>query len=74
MSEEAAAIEKRRVAAEVLELGESLFDAMIEAACARRPVSGGAAAPYPVDDVRAAAGEFFTAMRVLLGLEPGGRR
>jgi hypothetical protein len=55
------------VAAEVLELGQALFDAVIEAAAAPPPVEGETREPFPTDDVRAAAEEFFTALRALLG-------
>ena len=59
---------RQRVAAEVLELGQALFDAVIEAAAAREP-DGSEPTPFPVDEVRAAADEFFTALRLLLGME-----
>ena len=55
------------VAAEVLELGQALFDAVIEAAAAPPPVEGETRGPFPTDDVRAAAEEFFTALRAPLG-------
>lgn len=60
----------QQVKAEVLELGQTLFDAVIEAAAS--PAAGDAASePFPAEEVRAAAGEFFHALRVLLGLEDG---
>jgi hypothetical protein len=54
------------VAAEVLELGQALFDTVIDAAAAPPPVEGETREPFPTDDVRAAAEEFFIALRVLL--------
>lgn len=56
-----------RIAAEVLELGETLFDAVLEAAT-RCPVKN-AEEPFPEDEMRTAADEFFRALRVLLGAE-----
>ncbi len=65
---------RERVATEVLELGQSLFDVVIEAAANARNESNpvdetGARAPFPAEDVRAAADEFFAALRVLLQME-----
>ncbi len=59
--------QKRVVAAEVLELGQMLFDAVIEVA-ARPKADEQESEPFPAEDVRAAAEEFFRALRVLLGL------
>jgi hypothetical protein len=60
----------RRVAAEVLELGETLFDAVMEAAVANRPsLEDRSGETFPEDDFRVAADEFFRALRVLLGLD-----
>jgi hypothetical protein len=59
-----------RVAEEVLELGEALFDAAIEAAAAR-PAGGGDGDAFPAEEMRAAAGEFFAALRVLLETQGG---
>lgn len=57
-----------RTAREVLELGQALFDAIIEAATA--PLTDDASAsghgPFPADDARAAADQFFTALQILL--------
>jgi hypothetical protein len=65
-SQSEATYDPQRVAAEVLELGAALFDDVIDAAAAQ---SGNAdAEPFPEADVRAAAAEFFTALRLLLGL------
>ncbi len=60
---------RHQIAAEVLELGAALFDTMIEDAAARQPAPGSANEAYPADEVRAAADDFFAALRVLLGLE-----
>lgn len=57
-----------QAAVEVLELGQALFEAVIEAASS--PATGDAPdEPFPTEDVRAAAEEFFQALRLLLGLE-----
>jgi len=56
--------DRRRIAAEVLELGETLFDATLEAA-AGCPVKD-AEEPFPEKEMRTAADEFFRALRVLL--------
>ncbi len=61
-------VARQRVAAEVLELGEALFDAVIETA-ARKPPVDGEDEMFPEADVRAAASEFFTALRLLLEVE-----
>ncbi len=53
-----------RPAEEVLELGEALFDAAIEAAA--RPVSESNGEAFPAEEMRAAAEEFFAALRALL--------
>ncbi len=60
---------RQRVAAEVLELGQSLFDTVIEAATAPSPPKGEETAAFPADDARAAADDFFAALRVLLQME-----
>ncbi len=59
----------RRVAAEVLELGETLFDAVLDAAAARPLSEEGETLPEA--QLRRAAEEFFQAVRALLGLECG---
>jgi hypothetical protein len=58
---------EQAAAAEVLELGQTLFDAVIEAATSP-PAGDTAREPFPAEDVRAAATEFFHALRLLLGL------
>lgn len=60
----------QQVKAEVLELGQTLFDAVIEAA-ASPPARDAANEPFPAEEVRAAADEFFRALRLLLGLDDG---
>jgi hypothetical protein len=65
---EPAAAARQQAAAEVLELGQTLFDAMIETASSS--AAGDAAGePFPAEEVRAAAEEFFRALRLLLGLD-----
>ena len=56
---------RQYAAAEVIELGEMLFDMAIDAA-ARRPVEGEEVDALLIEDMRVAAGEFFTALRLLL--------
>jgi len=59
---------RQQAAAEVLELGQDLFDAVIGAAA--KPAAGDAAGdPFPAEEVRAAAAEFFRALRLLLGVD-----
>ena len=67
--------DQQQIATEVLELGHALFDALIEAAA--HPAAGVSSAPegagepasepFPEQAVRAAADEFFHALRLLLG-------
>jgi hypothetical protein len=54
-----------RAAAEVVELGEALFDSLLETVA--RPAAE--AEPFPVEEVSDAARQFFTALRLLLKLE-----
>ena len=58
---------RRRIAAEVLELGETLFDAVLDAAAARSGAEE--SEPLPEAELRTAAEEFFHAVRLLLRLE-----
>src|SRR5437870_4541224 len=51
---------RRRIAAEVVELGQALFDAALDAAAGR---ASAADEPFPEDDLRDAADEFFRAVR-----------
>lgn len=63
-----AAAVRQQAAAEVLELGQTLFDAVIEAASSS--AAGDASGePFPAEDVRAVANEFFLALRLLLEME-----
>jgi hypothetical protein len=69
--------ERRRAALEVLEVGQALFDAVIESASDQRegPASEDEGEKYPDEELRAAAEAFFEAVRVLLGLDhPGEER
>lgn len=59
---------RQRAAGEVLELGQMLFDAVIEATSRSGPENA-PSEPFPAEDVRAAADEFFRVLRMLLGLE-----
>jgi hypothetical protein len=58
-------IPRQHLVAEVLELGESLFEIALEAG--NHLSSPGEA--YPVEELRAATDEFFTALRLLLRIE-----
>jgi hypothetical protein len=55
----------RRAAAEVVELGQSLFDAVIDVAAGRAPADPEG---FPEDQLRGATEEFFRAVKLLLGL------
>ena len=60
---------EQRLAREVLELGESLFETALEAG-SQQPAKGeGEGDKYPIDELQAAAQEFFSALRLLLGIE-----
>ncbi len=63
---------RQRAAAEVIELGEMLFDTAIDVA-AQRPLEGEASDASLIEEMRATANEFFTALRLLLetGQETG---
>jgi len=56
---------RQQIAAEVLELGEMLFDTAIDAA-AQRPAEEQAGDMTFLKEMRAAANEFFMALRLLL--------
>ena len=59
---------REQIAAEVLELGEMLFDTLLEAA--GQPSSEGEAVDVSLrEEMQAAAEEYFTALRLLLKLE-----
>ncbi len=61
-------VDRQLVAAEMLELGQALFDDLIAFAETHHvPTDEGEA--FPVEDVRAAAGEFFRALQLLLQLK-----
>lgn len=56
------------LAAEVLELGESLFEIALEAG-SHKPAEGEEGEAFPTEEFRAATQEFFSALRLLLGIE-----
>ena len=58
-------IAREQVIAEVLELGEMLFDTVIDAV-EHRPLADKANDASLIEEMRAAASEFFTAVRLLL--------
>ena len=58
---------RKQIAAEVIELGEMLFDTAIDAA--QRPAEGEEVDASLLEDMRAAAEELFTALRLLLVTE-----
>ena len=58
---------RRRVATEVLELGETLFDAVLDAAIARSGAEENE--PFPEVELRMASEEFFKSLRTLLELD-----
>jgi cob(I)alamin adenosyltransferase len=63
---------RQEMAAELLELGEMLFDTAIDMA-AQRPAEEETGDATSIEEMRAAADEFFTALRLLLetGWEKG---
>ena len=56
---------RQRAAAEVIELGEMLFDTAIDAA-AQRLAEGEESDAALIEEMRATADEFFTALHLLL--------
>ena len=58
---------RQHLAAEVLELGESLFEMALEAG-RHQPTAGEETVVSPLEELQAAASEFFTALRLLLGV------
>lgn len=62
--------DRRRLAAEVLELGETLFDAVLDAAA--NPEAAAENDPFPEAELRTAADEFFRTVRALLRLGESG--
>lgn len=59
---------RQRIAAEVLELGQSLFEIMLEAGN-HHPAEGQESENSPTEELQGAAQEFFTALRLLLRIE-----
>jgi len=55
---------QKQIAAEVIELGEMLFDTMLEAA--QQPAQHKENDAPLIEEMRATADEFFTALRLLL--------
>ena len=68
MEDKPAIVSKQYLIAEVLELGESLFEIALEAGNHPSLLVEESEA-YPVEELRAAANEFFTALRLLLSIE-----
>ncbi len=56
---------RQEIAAEVLELGEMLFDTAIDT-MEHQPATGEASDTALIEEIRAAADEFFTALHLLL--------
>ena len=67
------AIDRQHLAAELLELGEMLFDTAIDAA-AQRPAGEETIDTTSIEEMRAAADEFFMALRLLLETEGASSR
>jgi hypothetical protein len=59
---------RQRMAAEVLELGQSLFETALEAGN-HHSAGKQEGEVYPTEEIRATAQEFFTALRLLLRIE-----
>lgn len=60
--------ERQRIADEMIELGEMLFDMAIDVA-APQPKQDEASDAAFIEEIRAAANEFFTALRLLLATD-----
>lgn len=60
----------RKVADEVVELGETLFDAVLDAAATHSRAEE--SEPLPETELRTAAEEFFKTVRLLLGIASDG--
>lgn len=58
-------LSRQEIVAEILELGEMLFDTAIDAA-AQRPAGEQTGDAAFIEEMRAAADEFFMALRLLL--------
>ncbi len=58
---------RQRLAAEVIELGENLFEMALEVGT-HQPTEGEETTAYPIEEIQAATNEFFTALRLLLGV------
>jgi hypothetical protein len=73
--------DRRALVAEVLEMGEQLFEMALGGRDTHEKVSGfegheknehgGEDRDYPVEEIRAAGDEFFTALRLLLEVDEG---
>ncbi len=59
---------RQRIAAEVLELGESLFETALEVGNRQRE-EGQDGQVYPIEEIRVTSHEFFTALQLLLRIE-----
>ena len=58
---------RQQLAAEVLELGETLFEMALE--LGSQPTEDEESEAYPIQELRAATNEFFIALRLLLEIE-----
>lgn len=61
--------ERARVAQEVVELGEELFDLALQGYARQEGDASEGAEAYLVEEIREAAGAFLLALRGLLGVE-----
>ncbi len=59
---------RQRIAAEVLELGESLFETALEVGNSQREEDQDGQV-YPIEEIRVTSHEFFTALQLLLRIE-----
>ena len=59
---------RQQIAAEVLELGESLFETALEAGNRQREEDQDGQV-YPIEEIRATSHDFFTALQLLLRIE-----
>ena len=58
---------RQHLAAEIIELGESLFEMALEAGTTQ-PTEGEGTTAYPIEEIQSATNEFFTTLRLLLGV------
>jgi hypothetical protein len=61
--------DRQALATEVLELGEQLFALVLEGRASQQSGDEAASEAFPMAEIEAASGEFFTALRLLIHVE-----